>query len=108
MIEVGLEHGELRSGAPVEWRFTVMNRGAAPATLAFRSSQRGDVAVGGYRWSRDRMFLQVLGEETVAPGQAWRFTLEGELDVPPGSYELVATVTARPELVVRERVEVAA
>jgi hypothetical protein len=44
----------------------------------------------------------------VAPGETWRFTLDGELDVPPGSYDLVATVTARPELVVRERVEVAA
>jgi hypothetical protein len=108
VIEVRLEHGELRSGAPVEWRFAVVNRGAAPATLAFRSGQRGDVALGGYRWSRDRMFLQALGSETVAPGETWRFTLEGELDVPPGSYDLVATVTARPELVVRERVEVAA
>jgi hypothetical protein len=108
VIEVRLEHGELRSGARVEWRFAVVNRGDEAVTLAFRTSQRGDVALGGHRWSRDRMFLQVLGSETLGPGDEWRFALEGQVDVPPGSYPLVATVTASPELVVRRQVEVVA
>ena len=51
--------------------------------LAFRTSQRGDVAleqdgVERWRWSDGQMVLQVLGERELALGEVWSFALEGE------------------------------
>jgi Intracellular proteinase inhibitor len=91
----------LRAGEQVQWTFGVRNAGGTPVTLTFTSSQRGDVilsrqAVERYRWSRERMFLAVLGEYELAPGEEWAFTLEDVLDVEPGTYEVLASVTGRP------------
>jgi Intracellular proteinase inhibitor len=90
-----------RSGKPVEWRFSVANRGGEPRSLTFPSGQQGDVvlAAGGaerYRWSRDKMFVMMLSERELAAGEEWGFALDDVLDAAPGAYALEATVTARP------------
>ena len=38
------------------------------------------------------MFLQVLSERELAPGETWSFSLQGILEVQPGEYEAVASV----------------
>jgi hypothetical protein len=90
------------AGRPVEWRFTLANRGGAPSHLTFRSGQQGEVvllagAEERYRWSRDKMFVMMLSERELAAGEEWGFVLEDMLEVEPGEYALKATVTARPE-----------
>ena len=65
--------------------------------MTFSTSQLGDVAFeqGGveyWRWSDGQMFLQVLSERELAPGETWSFSLQGILEVQPGEYEAVATV----------------
>jgi intracellular proteinase inhibitor BsuPI len=85
----------------VRCELRLANEGAEPVILQFRTSQRGDVAleqdgVERWRWSDGQMFLQVLGERELVPGEMWLLELEGVLDVEPGEYEAVATVSSEP------------
>jgi hypothetical protein len=101
----------LVTGRPVEWQFTVANRGARPARLVFHSAMFGDVTLHAagrqaaldlffrdgpvYRWSADRGFAQpFIG--AVIPGQsAWRCRLApSTLNVVPGRHLLVAYLNA--------------
>lgn len=96
----------------VVFTVTVENRGDDDVTLEFSSGQRADVQLldGGeavYTWSAARSFIQALGEETVPAGERIEFELDDVLDVGPGEYDLVATVTATGEdLSVRREVAV--
>lgn len=71
------------SADSVRFSLAVTNATNAPLTLQFPSARRYDFAVldGArevWRWSADRGFAQVLGTETLAPGEtrtwseAWR------------------------------------
>jgi hypothetical protein len=67
-----------RPGEPVQLRLEVLNDEGKPVTLPFSSSQRYDFEVLWegqliWRWSADRMFAQVLTQETLAPGERRRF-----------------------------------
>ena len=110
-VRLDLDPPTLQAGRPVRWTFTVENAGAEPQTLHFASGQRGDVVLeaGGeerYRWSSGRLFAAVLSERALPPGGDWTFSLDDVLTVEPGRYSLLATVTARPPLVVRGEVSV--
>jgi hypothetical protein len=79
-----------------------LNRLESPRTLEFPTSQRYDFLIldgeGGevYRWSAERSFLQVLGSETLHPGEeglVWEETLMAP--AAPGEYRLVARVESR-------------
>jgi Intracellular proteinase inhibitor len=90
-----------RAGEPVRWTLSVTNSGEDPRTLTFASGQEGDVVleadgVERYRWSRGMAFIQVLSERELDAGETWSFSLDGVLDVEPGRYSLVASVTASP------------
>ena len=100
-LSLAVRPGRLRAHAEAQWELRLTNDGPTPVFLAFRTSQRGDVAleqdgVERWRWSDGQMFLQVLGERELAPGETWSFSLDGVLDVEPGSYEAVAGVSAEP------------
>lgn len=102
-LSLTVRHPEpLRRGGAVTWTLEVRNDGTVPVTLVFPSGQHGDVVLrqaGGerYRWSRGRAFTQVLAEMPLRPGEARSFDLrEQRLDVAPGDYELVASMTSRP------------
>jgi hypothetical protein len=67
-----------RPGELVQLRLEVLNDDGKPVTLPFNSAQRYDFEVLRedqriWRWSADRMFAQVLTEETLAPGERRRF-----------------------------------
>jgi hypothetical protein len=91
----------LRSGGPVLWAFSVANRGHGARTLVFPSGQQGDVVlesdgVERYRWSRDKAFVLMITEQELDAGETLSFSLEDVLDVEPGRYSLIASVTASP------------
>jgi hypothetical protein len=97
-LELG---GPFLAGEPVRWTFAVTNVGDEARTLAFLSAQRGDVVlkadgVERYRWSRDKLFAAVITEKKLPAGEEWVFTLDDVLAVEPGTYSLLATVTATP------------
>lgn len=67
----------------------------------FPSGQQGDVVLESdgvelYRWSRDKAFVLMISERELDAGETWSFSLEDVLDVEPGRYSLVASVTASP------------
>jgi hypothetical protein len=104
-IEVRLEvwPQPLRSPGPVRWTFHLRNAGHEPVTLAFRSSQRGEVileknGVQVYQWGRDKMFATILEERSLAPGATWSFDLEDTIEVEATTYRLVALLSAHPDL----------
>ena len=91
------DRGSYRPGEPVQLRLEVFNNDGKPVTLPFNSSQQYDFEVLWedqriWRWSADRMFAQVLTEETLAPGERRRFEAtwdgrqsDGEI-ARPGAY----------------------
>jgi Intracellular proteinase inhibitor len=102
-LVVGLDVTPLppRSGGPVLWAFSVANRGHEARTLMFPSGQQGEVVleadgVERYRWSRDKAFVLMITERELDAGEMLSFSLEDVLDVEPGRYSLVASVTASP------------
>lgn len=66
-------------GAPLRMTLSLRNNSGQPLQLSFPTSQRYDFVVrhdGGqevWRWSADKVFAQVLGEETLAPGEILTF-----------------------------------
>ncbi len=105
----------LRSGTKPMWFLTVSNDGE-PSNLTFSSGQRGEVvllAADGsevYRWSKERTFIQVVTDEALPTGNSLVYELgDTELAAPPGEYDLVASVLARPTIPpVRQKVVVEA
>lgn len=82
----------------VAFAFTVTNDGEDDTHLSFRDACTADFAVidgddERWRWSKERMFAQMLQSEELAPGES--VTYEGEWTNPPsGSYTAVATLEA--------------
>jgi hypothetical protein len=67
-----------RPGEPVQLRLEALNDTDEPVTLAFSSSQKYDFEVLWedqllWRWSADRVFAQMLTEETLTPGERRRY-----------------------------------
>ncbi len=85
-------------GEDVTLTLVVRNATGAPQTLEFSSGQRYDFAIEDarapvWRWSASQLFIQMLGEETVAPGDSlvYRERFTGELSA--GRYRAEGTVT---------------
>lgn len=91
---------EGRDVTAVRLSFTVRNDGSEPVTLRFRTGQRAEftahVADGGdpvWRHAEGRAFTQVLGSETLEPGES--ATYEGTWSDPPaGTYRVVGELAA--------------
>jgi hypothetical protein len=88
-------------GEPLELTLEVMNHSARPVTLKFRTAQRYDLLIHNaqgqevWRWSAERMFAQMLGQETLAPagGKLTYHVVQGET-LPRGSYTVIGVVPA--------------
>lgn len=97
-----LDGGEtaFAQGQPITMTLTLVNCDLEPVTRLFNNAQRFDFIVSGeggeevWRWSADKAFAQVLGEETFQPGQkvTYRETWEQKDNqgraVPPGTYQV--------------------
>lgn len=101
------------SGEPVRWVLELTNPGDEPAAVAFPTTQRGDVrlseaGVDVYHWAEPRAFSVVQEVEVILAGETVSFHLDDDrLAVPPGEYEILASVRAiEVNRVVRETVTV--
>lgn len=84
-------------GEAITLTLVLRNATAAPQTLEFSSGQRYDFAIEDarapvWRWSASQAFIQMLGEENIAPGDSlvYRERFSGELSA--GRYRAVGTV----------------
>lgn len=103
-LDVGLESATWTAGEEVTIRIGLANRSSEDRTLTFPTSQRYDLVLLDpedeevARWSRDRSFLQVLGEETVRAGEegpVWTETWTIPEDR-TGPHRLVVELPASP------------
>lgn len=100
-VSIEVRHTEpLRSQAPVRWTLVLRNDTPNRLDMEFPSGKDGDVvlrqgAAERYRWSTDRMFTTAVREISMGPNETRTFALEDpKLPVPPGEYQLIATLAA--------------
>lgn len=88
------------TGEPVRWILELTNRGDEPVTVSFPTTRRGDVrlsehGVDVYHWAGPRSFSVVQDAVPVLAGETVSFHLDDDsLAVPPGTYEMLASVRA--------------
>lgn len=103
-VTLEIERESYCSGESVPMTLALKNIGDEPLTLRFSSGQQYDfiVARSGkevWRWSADKVFIQVLGSLTLAPGetrefkQTWQQKDNEGQQVPAGEYEITGLVT---------------
>jgi hypothetical protein len=105
---------EVRPGS-VRFVLHVTNSTSQPVALEFTSGQRYDFEVVDangakvWQWSADRMFAQVLGTESVAPGGSLKYEAEWRPDRGSGTFTAVGRVSAtNRQLEQRARFELSA
>jgi hypothetical protein len=99
-----------RPGEPVQLRLELVNDRAESARLTFSSTKQFDFEVLWddqllWRWSADRLFAQMLTEETLAPGArsafeaTWNGRIIGGEEAKPGEYLArgILTISGRLE-----------
>lgn len=98
VVAVKVEPARLSPGASAQAVLTVTNSGDRVARLVFPTSQRYDFLLldlrGSevWRWSFDKMFLQVITSDSLAPGATVLY--QESFRVPPvaGRYQLVGSL----------------
>jgi hypothetical protein len=97
-------------GQPVHLRLEVFNDRAEPVRLAFSSSRKFDFEVLWedqllWRWSADRLFAQMLAEETLAPAERRVYEAIWDGHIPGGERAKAGEYLARGILTIRGRAE---
>ena len=104
-IEVSLATDKQSYGSdePIALQLEITNRTGELATFEFSNGQRFDFVIQDeagasvWRWSADKAFIQVLGEEQLAPGESliYEERFEGSLQV--GTYTVLGMLVASNE-----------
>ena len=101
-LSLEVDTGELEAGGVPTFRLTVRNGTPDDVVLTFGSGQSGDIVLSQdgeerWRWSDGLAFTQAIREEPLAAGAEGTYELAGSpLAVPPGTYDLEATLTSDP------------
>jgi hypothetical protein len=114
-VQVAVGRAAYAAGEPIALTLGVKNPTDLAVTLRFATGQRYDFVIESaagaevWRWSAERAFTQVLGEQIVPPGWELNYneTFAGRLA--PGTYRVRGivpsmgdTLEARAEVVVRQ------
>lgn len=112
-ISITTDKTDYASDEPIVLRLEVTNGTDAPLLLEFSTAQRYDFVMDGaeggtaWRWSADKAFIQVLGEEQLAPGESLTYEERFEGSLTAGTYTVVALLVAtNVPLEVRTRIRV--
>ena len=88
-------------GEPVTMVLKVFNRTDDEVTFHFNTTQRYDFVIKDeeenevWRWSKDRMFATMLGEETLGPDNPdATYTAQYKGKLSPGSYKITGILVA--------------
>lgn len=89
-------------GEAITFTLRVVNETSKSVRLSFLTSQRFDLVIKDqhgrevWRWSTGRLFLQVLGAETLEPsGGEFRAQVKVKEKFLPGSYEVTGIIPAQ-------------
>jgi hypothetical protein len=107
VVEATLEDLHLRfspvsdpmtGGTTVWWVFDLGNNATQPLDLTFSSGQRAEVVLSRdgeeeYRWSHGKAFTEAIETARIAAGEVLPIVMNDTLEVSPGEYDLMATVT---------------
>jgi len=91
-VSVTTEHPVYGVGEPVRLTLEVTNDSTQAVSLDFSSGQRFDFAISDasgenvWQWSAGRSFIQMMGQETIEPGGALRYTAQFEGELAAGTY----------------------
>ena len=112
-ISITTDKTDYAADEPIILRLEVTNGTDEPLVLEFSNGQRYDFvmedAEGGtaWRWSADKAFIQVLGEEHLAPGESLTYEERFEGSLAAGTYTVVGMlVTTNVPLEARTRISV--
>jgi hypothetical protein len=103
-IELTTDKAAYRSGEQVVIRVTLSNLTTQERRLTFNTSQRYDFSITDssgkevWRWSKDRMFLMVMGQERLNEKRnelTYSQTFAGQL--PPGRYTISGKIVSKPK-----------
>ncbi len=98
---VTTDKAEIAPGEAITFTLRVENASADTVTLEFVTSQRYDFVVRSatqdtvWRWGSERGFMQVLGEERLAPGGVIDYHERCDAQFAPGRYTVTGLVAAR-------------
>ena len=99
-ISITTDKTDYGPGEPIVLRVEVTNGTDEPVVLEFSTGQRYDFVMDGaeggtaWRWSADKAFIQVLGEEQLAPGESLTYEERFEGSLAAGTYTVVAMLVA--------------
>lgn len=100
-VSVQTDKAAYRTGEPIEMTLEVANTSRAPVSLHFNTSQRFDLLLHdpsgreAWAWAQERMFLQVLGQETIEPGGRRVYSERFLGTLAPGTYRVTGRLAAR-------------
>jgi len=88
-------------GETIRMTLVVANHTPDEVILRFRNAQRFDFLIDQerkpiWRWSKGRMFAQVLGEERLRPGESMTFFAKFDEKLQPGKYHITGMIVADP------------
>ncbi|WP_051382053.1 BsuPI-related putative proteinase inhibitor [Sediminibacillus sp. JSM 1682029] len=93
-------HAVLEEQSPLVYQYSVTNESEEKIKLEFTSSQRYDYEITNdageqiFLYSSVTSFAQVMGEETIDPGEKLQYLIDlRERDIDPGDYRLGAWLT---------------
>lgn len=99
LLSVVTDKEVYQSGEPVRMKVQIANESDEAITLQFSSGQRYEFTIQNdrdreiWRWSEDRGFIQMLGEERLASRGALVYRAEFHGRLEPGSYRVTGTLT---------------
>jgi len=87
----------------IELMLELQNNSEQPLILDFSTGQRYDFAIVRspadtvWSWSKERMFMQMLGQETVQPNQVLVYREQVSSQLPAGTFTIVGRIVAQDQ-----------
>ncbi|MEE9270776.1 MAG: BsuPI-related putative proteinase inhibitor [Candidatus Krumholzibacteria bacterium] len=102
-IAVATDKGVYAPNEPIRLEMVVRNRTDEVVVFEFSSGQRFDFVIVDeagtvvWRWSADKAFITVLGEEQLAPGESLSYEERFEGALSPGTYTVLGMLVSSNE-----------
>lgn len=103
VVALSTDRSRYAPGDSLLLTLTVANRSTAAVTLPFSSGQRYDFTISTgttilWRWSDDQLFIQMLGEERLAPGAELVYRERAAAPAAPGTYRVTGMLTVQDQV----------